>query len=100
MRDLVALARPGGRVLVIDYARHDDEKLSEQQADVWMGFSPEELGELGESAGLERVHVAPVPAAYRRTGPDAHLAWLALVGSRKTNGEKAGKRQQPKVGKT
>jgi len=100
LRDLAALARPGGRVLVIDYARHDDEKLSEQQADVWMGFSPEELAELGESAGLEHVRVAPVPSAYRRTGPDAHLAWLALVGTRKTNGVKAGTRQQPKAGKT
>ncbi|MCA9645920.1 MAG: ArsR family transcriptional regulator, partial [Myxococcales bacterium] len=43
MGELVALAREGGFVLIIDYAHHDDERLSEQQADVWLGFEPEEL---------------------------------------------------------
>lgn len=80
--ELTRLARPGGKVLVIDYARHDDESLSEQQADVWLGFSPDELVNYAADAGLDRVTVSPIAPSYVRTGPDAHLGWLSLVGTR------------------
>ncbi|HMJ16140.1 MAG TPA: metalloregulator ArsR/SmtB family transcription factor [Polyangiaceae bacterium] len=82
MTELVSLARPQGRVLVIDYARHEDEQFQDAQADVWLGFSPDELADFAESAGLVDVRVVPVPGRFVRTGPDAHLPWLSLLGTR------------------
>lgn len=81
MAELVRLARPGGKLLVIDYARHDDERFQEQQADVWMGFSPAELESHARAAGLEDVCISEIPASFVRTGPDAHLAWLGMIGT-------------------
>lgn len=79
--ELAELARPGGKLLVIDYARHDDERLSEQQADVWMGFSAEELRSYAEDAGLASISVNPIAPSFVRAGPDAHLGWLSLLGT-------------------
>lgn len=82
IKELSLLVRPGGRLLVIDYARHDDELLQELQADVWLGFAPEELREYAAEAGLVDVAIAPVPGRYVRVGPDAHLPWLSLLAKR------------------
>lgn len=79
LEGLAALARPGGAVVVVDYARHDDERMREQ-GDVWLGFEPGELRRFALSAGLERVHVEPLGGALRGKGPDAHLPWQILVG--------------------
>lgn len=80
MRGLVELARPGGRVLVIDYARHDDERMREAQADVWMGFEDSELSSYARDAQLEDIMISPLPAALCRSEPDGHVTWLALSG--------------------
>jgi ArsR family transcriptional regulator len=82
LADLARLARPGGRVLVIDYARHDDERMSEQQADVWLGFSAEELAGFATAAGLDAVAVGRVPPGLARVGVDAHLPLLTLAAER------------------
>jgi ArsR family transcriptional regulator len=76
------LARPGGRILVIDYARHEDEALRERQADVWMGFSEQELGDFAKQAGLVDVAVTALSPSLVRSGPDAHIGWLCLFASR------------------
>ncbi len=80
--ELSELARPGGKVLVIDYARHDDERLSEELADLWLGFSPEELRSFAQDAGLSDVQVGELPRGLLRTGRDAHLGWITVVGTR------------------
>jgi DNA-binding transcriptional ArsR family regulator/protein-L-isoaspartate O-methyltransferase len=79
---LSALARPGGRVVIVDYCRHDDEALREGQADVWMGFEPSELEAQARAAGLAVLHVAALPAAYTTGAPDGHVGWQVLVGRR------------------
>jgi len=73
---LAHLARPGGAVILLDYARHDDETMR-AQADLWLGFEARELARFAEDAGLQEPHVARIPAPP--TGPDAHLPWQALV---------------------
>ena len=72
---LASLARPGGAVIVLDYAAHDDEGMRDEQADLWLGFSPEELGQLARAAGLADPRVQAIPAPFRGTGPDRHLVW-------------------------
>jgi DNA-binding transcriptional ArsR family regulator len=78
VRQLAELARPGGAVLVLDYARHDDESMRDE-ADLWLGFEPAELRRLARSAGLEREDVFTIPSAWCGTGKDSHLPWQVLV---------------------
>jgi ArsR family transcriptional regulator len=93
MRALAALARPaapgaradlarGGAVCVLDYEAHDDQALREQEADVWLGFTPADLRRLAEDAGLSDVSVRRLPPAWQGEGPDRHLVWQLLVGWR------------------
>lgn len=78
VRMLGELCRPGGSVIILDYARHDDEKMRDQ-ADLWLGFEPEELGRFARSAGLEGARVSRVPAPR---GVDGHLPWQMMVAKR------------------
>lgn len=77
--ELAALAAPGGAVVVLDYAAHEDESMREH-ADVWLGFERAELEAFARAARLEEVRVTPVPAPPKGSGPDAHLPWQVLVG--------------------
>lgn len=76
---LGALVAPGGCLVVLDYAGHDDERLRDVLADVWMGFDPAELAAHAARAGLQRACVTPIPPGYVGTGADAHVPWIALV---------------------
>jgi ArsR family transcriptional regulator len=75
MTQLARLTRPGGAVIVLDYDSHNDESMREHQADVWLGFAPEELVRLGRAAGLGDARTTKIPAPFRGTGPDRHLTW-------------------------
>jgi DNA-binding transcriptional ArsR family regulator/protein-L-isoaspartate O-methyltransferase len=81
VRQLVGLGRPGAMVVVLDYARHEDEALRAHQADLWLGFEPDELAGLLRDAGVADVAVTPVPAAWCGHGPDRHLPWLIAAGT-------------------
>jgi ArsR family transcriptional regulator len=87
VQELAALARPGGRVIVIDYGPHEDEAMRETQADLWLGFDREELFDLATSAGLIDPEVFAIPAARYGPGPDAHLQWQVLSAQRPDNEE-------------
>ncbi|KYG05186.1 ArsR family transcriptional regulator, partial [Sorangium cellulosum] len=95
MRALVELARPaapgrgedgaharGGAVCVLDYEAHHDQALREQEADIWLGFSPDDLRRMAEEAGLSGVEIRRLPSAWQGEGPDRHLVWQLLVGWR------------------
>ncbi|MBO6728851.1 MAG: metalloregulator ArsR/SmtB family transcription factor [Maricaulis sp.] len=45
--------RPGGRLLIVDFAPHQLETLREEQHHRRLGFSDEEMGEIIERAGLK-----------------------------------------------
>lgn len=76
---LGSLVRPGGQVVVIDYCSHDDERMRERQADLWLGFEHDELLGFAKSAGLIDPEVFVIPAARYGPGPDAHLQWQVLA---------------------
>ncbi len=82
LESLVALLRPGGALLLLDYARHADEALRDAQADVWMGFEPRELEDFARGAGLESVRTRELPRGLFQNGVDGHLSWLLLSGKR------------------
>lgn len=80
--DLVKqLARVGRAVVIIDYARHDDESMRDE-ADLWLGFEAEELRRFAREAGLVDIDVIRLPAAWCGKGKDAHLPWQVLIGKR------------------
>ena len=79
LEKLADLARPGGAVVVLDYARHDDERMREQ-ADLWLGFSEPELKKLARTAGLHDTKISAIPPRLTGHGPDAHLPWQLMIG--------------------
>jgi ArsR family transcriptional regulator len=87
VKKLVELVRDGGALVILDYARHDDEQMRER-ADLWLGFSPEELRKVTRAAGLHGTHVSPIPSRLCGSGPDAHLPWQLVISHKrsKTNG--------------
>ncbi len=88
---LATLACPGGAVIVIDYASHQDERLREQQADLWLGFDQDELTELATRAGLTEATVRRIPSSRCGDGPDGHLDWQVLAARvpSRANGKRA-----------
>jgi ArsR family transcriptional regulator len=80
---LARLCAPGGAVVIIDYARHNDERMR-AQADVWLGFEPSELRRFARSAGLRDPVVADAPSPIRGDGQDAHLPWQIMVATKPT----------------
>ncbi len=89
MRVLAALARPGGSVVVLDYAHHDDESMR-AQADLWLGFEPAELRRFARGADLEDAVVTSMPAFAPGAGaPDHHLPWQVFAARRPSGVERA-----------
>lgn len=82
VRALASLVRKGGALVVLDYARHDDEALRTQQADLWLGFEERELEAFFERAGLAWRGAREVPSTYRGAGPDRAVRWIVAVGAR------------------
>ena len=82
VRHLASLLAPGGALVVLDYLAHEDEALREQQADLWLGFSAEELRKLAARASLVDAAVHRIPQVRCGNGPDAHLDWQVLVARR------------------
>ena len=62
--------RPGGRLLVVDFAPHERNELREQHAHRWLGFDDAALHGMLEAGGL----VAEAPVRVE-TGPMAVILW-------------------------
>ncbi|WP_394848001.1 metalloregulator ArsR/SmtB family transcription factor [Pendulispora brunnea] len=78
---LARLLSPGGSLVVLDYAHHEDESMRDA-ADIWLGFEPSELKKFAQAAGLEWPQVTPLPSALIPSGPDHHLPWQVLVATK------------------
>jgi ubiquinone/menaquinone biosynthesis C-methylase UbiE/Fe2+ or Zn2+ uptake regulation protein len=75
VKEAARVLRPGGSLLVVDFAPHELEFLREQHAHRRLGFAPEIVTQWLASAGLE-----PVMHKNLTPGPDGKIAvslWLA-----------------------
>lgn len=79
VQKLASLLAPHGVLIVIDYASHTDESMRDEVADLWLGFSDDELVRFAHDAGLADARLEPLPASFRGDGNDAHLEWKLLV---------------------
>ncbi len=93
VESLARLCRPGGALVVLDYAAHDDEAMRDQ-ADLWLGFEATELARFSRTAGLVDARVVPIPApsaapppAGHDAAPDAHLPLQLLVARKPATGD-------------
>jgi ubiquinone/menaquinone biosynthesis C-methylase UbiE/DNA-binding transcriptional ArsR family regulator len=54
------ILRDGGRIVILDLARHSREEARELYADVWLGFSEVELQQILKRADFSRIEVSIV----------------------------------------
>ncbi len=87
---LASLAAPGGALVVLDYASHDDESMR-AQADTWLGFEAAELQRFARAASLLDARVTSIPASLCGAGPDRHLPWQVMVARKANNGNGKGR---------
>ena len=76
------LIAPDGQVCIVDYCCHDDEAMRDQRADVWMGFTREQLMTITRDLGFEDVRFQTIPPGYVYSGFDAHIPWFVMTARR------------------
>jgi len=74
VKEAVRILRPGGLLIILDLARHEQEWVREQWADQWLGFEVNELTEWMKAAGAFSDYVE------RYEGATPELTVLIAVG--------------------
>ena len=52
LKEMARIVRPGGTIVITDEVEHSYEWMREEHADVWLGFTPEQVEGFFREAGL------------------------------------------------
>jgi demethylmenaquinone methyltransferase/2-methoxy-6-polyprenyl-1,4-benzoquinol methylase/ArsR family transcriptional regulator len=77
LAEAARLLRPGGRLLVVDFAAHEEESLREHFAHRRLGFAAEDIAGWMKDAGLAMVETRRIAPAARDAGKLTVVVWLA-----------------------
>jgi ubiquinone/menaquinone biosynthesis C-methylase UbiE/DNA-binding transcriptional ArsR family regulator len=76
------ILKPGGRIAVLDLAKHRFEEARELYADEWLGFSEVELESAMEKAGFRDIEITVV----HKEAEAPHFQTLLAVGDKRVSG--------------
>ena len=74
LAEAARVLRPGGRLVLVDLARHADEEFARKLGQVRMGFAQPELTSALEEAGFRSCRLRPIPPEPSARGPSLFLA--------------------------
>jgi demethylmenaquinone methyltransferase/2-methoxy-6-polyprenyl-1,4-benzoquinol methylase/ArsR family transcriptional regulator len=77
LREAARTLAPGGRLIVVDFAPHQEEALREKHAHRRLGFSAQEISDLLTQAGLETVLQRDLAPRARDSAKLTVSLWLA-----------------------